>query len=130
MELELSFLHLDEVLEAQAELIDEHGGTYGLRDQGALESALAAAENRDHYEAATAIICAATYAYHLTQAHAFIDGNKRIAAYAADAFLRFNGIKLPVTNDEIVALFLGIAAGHLTRDEVEQIYVDWSSRQN
>ena len=80
MELERSFLHLDEVLEAQAELIDEHGGTHGLRDQGALESALAAAENRVHYEEAAAIICAATYAYHLTQAHAFIDGNKRIAA--------------------------------------------------
>ena len=130
MELELSFLHLEEVLEAQADLIETHGGTHGLRDQGALESALAAAKNRAYYEEAEAILCAATYAYHLTQAHAFIDGNKRIAAYAADAFLRFNGIKLQVTNDEIVDLFLSIAAGQVTRDEVEQIFADWYSRQS
>ena len=130
MELELSFLHLDEVLEAQAELIEKYGGTHGVRDQGVLESALAAAENRVYYEEANAIVCATTYAYPLTQAHAFIDGNKRIAAYAAEAFLRFNGIKLQVTNDEIVDLFLSIAAGQVTRDEVEQIFADWYSRQS
>ena len=128
MDLELSFLHLDEVMEAQADLINDHGGTHGLRDQGALESALAAAENRAYYEETDAIICAATYAYHLTQAHAFIDGNKRIAAYAADAFLRFNGIKLAATNDEVVELFLGIADGQTTRDEVERIFAAWYSR--
>lgn len=130
MATELFFLHLDEVLEAQADLIETFGGTHGLRDQGALESALAAAENRAHYEEADTIICAATYAYHLTQAHAFIDGNKRIAAYSSYAFLRFNGISLAMTEDEIVDLFLGIAAGHITREEVEQIYLGWSSRQN
>jgi death-on-curing protein len=130
VDLELSFLHLDEVLEAHADLINDFGGTHGLRDPGALESALAAAENRAYYEDADAIVCAATYAYHLTQAHAFIDGNKRIAAYAADAFLRFNGIKLQVSNDEIVGLFLDIAAGRLTRDDVEKVFAAWNTRQN
>ncbi|MGI8735408.1 MAG: type II toxin-antitoxin system death-on-curing family toxin [Pyrinomonadaceae bacterium] len=49
--------------------------------------------------------CAATYAYHLTQAHAFIDGNKRIAAAITETFLETNGVQLIMTNDEIVQIF-------------------------
>ena len=67
-----------DVLTVHARLIAETGGSVGLRDAGLLESALAAAENRHGYEAADLATCAATYAYHLTQAHAFIDGNKRV----------------------------------------------------
>jgi len=64
--------------------------------------------------------CAATYAYHLTQAHAFFDGNKRIGAAITEAFLETNGFELAMTNEELVDLFLAIAASNLTRDEVEQ----------
>lgn len=128
MDIEISFLNLDEVIEAQTDLIETYGGTHGMRDPGALESALRAVENRAYYEDANMLVCAATYAYHLTQAHAFLDGNKRIAAYAALAFLRFNGIKLPVTNEEVVELFLGIAAGQITREDVEQTFADWHTR--
>lgn len=52
-----------------------HGGSPGMRDEGGLESALAAPENRYYYEDAELIGCAASYAYHLSQAHAFVDGN-------------------------------------------------------
>ena len=69
-----------DVLTVHAILIAETGGSSGLRDEGALESALAAVENRHHDEAADAAMCAAAYAFHLTQAHAFVDGNKRVAA--------------------------------------------------
>jgi len=82
-----------DVLTVHAMLIAESGGTHGLRDEGLLESALAAAENRHHYESADAVTCAATYAYHLTQAHAFFDGNKRIGAAITEAFLETNGCK-------------------------------------
>lgn len=74
-----------EVLEIHAQLI-RVSGIHGLRDEAILESALLAAENRSHYEVAGLITCAATYAYHLTQAHAFIDGNKRIAAAVSEVF--------------------------------------------
>lgn len=124
--MEGEFLQLAEVLDAQADLINEFGGTHGLREQGALESALAAAENRAHYEEAGVAICAATYAYHLTQAHAFLDGNKRIAAYAAETFIKLNGWKLQASNEEMIELFLGIAAGQITRDEVEQAFAKWA----
>jgi len=86
-------------------LIEEFGGSHGLRDEGALESALVAAENREYYENADLATCAATYAYHLTQTHAFIDGNKRIAAAVSEIFLELNGARLNTTNEQIVRLF-------------------------
>lgn len=111
-----------DVLAIHAQLIAETGGSGGLRDVGALESALAAAENRQHYEQADLTTCAATYAYHLSQAHAFVDGNKRIAAAVAETFLEVNGARLDLTNDEVVELFLNIAAGKLSRDKVDEVF--------
>jgi len=110
-----------DVLIVHARLISETGGTGGIRDEGLLESALAAAENRHHYEAADVVRCAATYAYHLTQAHAFIDGNKRVAAAITETFLETNGVRLIMINDEIVQLFLKIASGAVNRDQIEHI---------
>ena len=121
----LLFPRKQEVIDIQVKLIDTFGGIHGLKDEGALESALAAAENRVYYENADLFICAATYAYHLTQAHAFIDGNKRVAAAVAEIFLELNGASLRATNDQIVALFLDIAAGKVTRDEVEKFFTKW-----
>lgn len=110
-----------DVLTAHARLIAETGGGVGLRDEGLLESALAAAANRHSYEGADLIACAATFAYHLTQAHAFVDGNKRLAAAITETFLVSNGCELLMDDDEVVRLFLDIAAGILTRDEVEEL---------
>ncbi len=116
------FPTIDEVLDLHEQVIGEFGGSHGLRDEAALESALIAAENRAYYENAGLATCAATYAYHLTQAHAFIDGNKRIAAAVSELFLSINNARLELTNDEIVELFLGIAASQITRDEAERIF--------
>ncbi len=113
------FPTVDEVLDTHAEAIEEFGGAHGLRDEGALRSALMAAENRAYYENASLAVCAATY--DLTQAHAFIDGNKRIAAAVSELFLSINDAKLGLTNAEIIDLFLNIAASRITRDEVERI---------
>ena len=109
-----------DVLTVHSMLITETGGTSGLRDEALLESALTAAENRNHYESADAVRCAATYAYHLTQSHAFLDGNKRVAAAVTEAFLETNGFELLMTNEEIVVLFLAIASSELSREQVEQ----------
>ena len=110
-----------DVLTIHARLIAETGGTQGLRDEALLESALAAAKNRHHYETADAVSCAATYAFHLSQAHAFLDGNKRIAAAITEAFLETNGFELTMTNEEIVGLFLAIASQSLTCEQIEQL---------
>jgi death-on-curing protein len=110
-----------DVLAAHSRLIKETGGSAGVRDVGLLESALAAVENRHNYEGADLVACAATYAFHLTQAHAFIDGNKRIAAAVAETFLESNETQLTMTDKEVVRLFLDIAEGLLSREEVERL---------
>ncbi len=113
------------VLEIQSKLIERYGGIHGLRDAGALESALNAAENRAYYENVPIEILAATYAFHLSQAHAFLDGNKRIAAGIAGVFLELNGAWLKASQDEIIELFLDIAASRITREDVEEKFTDW-----
>jgi death on curing protein len=110
-----------DVLTIHTRLISETGGIRGIRDEGLLESALAAAENRHRYEGADVVSCAAAFAYHLTQAHAFIDGNKRVAAAVAETFLETNGVRLEMANEEIAELFLKIAASAVSRDRVEQL---------
>jgi len=119
-----------DVLAMHARLIEETGGSAGIRDVGLLESALAAAENRRIYEDADLAECAATYAYHLTQAHAFVDGNKRIAAALAETFLESNGAQLIMTDKEIVRLFLDIAAGLVGREDVERLLRPKIATQN
>ena len=113
------------VLEIQSQLIERYGGIHGLRDAGALESALGAAENRAYYEDAPIEILAATYAFHLSQAHAFLDGNKRIAAAVAGIFLELNGAWLSASQDEIIELFLDIAASRIAREDVEEKFAEW-----
>jgi death-on-curing protein len=118
----LLFLSKQEVLDIHAKGIAEFGGSLGLRDEGALESALTAAEQRCFYENADLATCAATYAFHLSQAHAFVDGNKRTAAAVSEIFLDANGARLGLTNNQIVDLFLRIAAGELSRDQLDQVF--------
>lgn len=120
------FLHKSEVIWLHSQLVGLFGGSHGLRDEGALEAALLAAENRAFYEDADLITCAAVYAYHLTQAHAFIDGNKRVAAAATELFLELNGELLEASDEALVALFMGIAAGRLTRGDVEAHLRVWT----
>ena len=120
------FLLKADALLLHSQLIEQFGGSHGLRDEGALESALTAAENRAYYENADLIQCAAAYAFHLSQAHAFIDGNKRVAAAAMEAFLDRNGVRLKATNRQLIRFFLDIAANRLSRDEVEQQLKEWA----
>lgn len=119
------FPQKSEILQLQIELIEKFGGIHGLRDEGGFESALAAAENRFYYETEDLAKLAATYAYHLSQAHAFLDGNKRIAAATAGVFLRMNSAKLGAANSEIIELFLDIAASRLSREDVEEKFAGW-----
>lgn len=119
------FLYKSEVLAIQARAIDEFGGLHGLRDEAALESALISAENRHFYEQADLATCAATYAYHLCQSHAFIDGNKRVAAAVTIAFLRSNDALLVATREQLRELFLGIAAGEISREQAEILLRTW-----
>jgi death on curing protein len=58
----------------------------------------------------------------LAKAHAFVDGNKRIAAAASEVFIVSNGHWLQATNEEIVEIILGIASGTLSRNQADSFY--------
>lgn len=83
------YLTLDDVLALHRELINRWGGTHGIRDPGLLEAALYRPQT-GYY--ATLIAEAAALWESLSQNHAFIDGNKRVAFAATFTFLRINGL--------------------------------------
>jgi death on curing protein len=85
-------LTLEEVLQIHGRSLVEHGGSEGTRDRGLVESALASARNTFLYGAGDLFDIAATYAFHLAESQAFIDGNKRTAVVAAMVFLARNGV--------------------------------------
>ena len=109
-----------EVLEMHRRSLEDFGGAPGIRDEGAFESALVAVENRLAYEQADVLACAATYAYHLTMAHAFVDGNKRVAAASMRVFLLVNEAEIAAREDDLYDLFIAIASGDKRRDAVEE----------
>ena len=90
-----------------------HGGLDGIRDQNAVESALARPEQLDTYgdPKPDAADLAAAYAYGLARNHGFSDGNKRTAWVVARVFLADNGVTLSFTPLEAIQLVEGVAAG-------------------
>lgn len=95
------------------------GGLYGVRDEGAIESALARARNLWEYGASRDLAAlAASYGFGLTRGHGYSDGNKRIGFVAMAVFLDLNGWSLEAPEAEVVAVMLGIAAGEKSEREL------------
>ncbi len=95
-----------------------HGGQPGVRDDGLLESALAAPQQRHAYEGADTPTLAASYAYALSRNHAFLDGNKRTALIVAGVFLELNGWRLECEEAEAAHVSLALAAGRLPEEDL------------
>lgn len=103
------FLSLAEVNYLHQESLARFGGLEGVREPGLVESALASAENTFYYANGTLFDVAASYAFHLAEAQAFFDGNKRTAAAAALAFLRRNGKAMIVDDGTLYDAMIAIA---------------------
>ena len=100
------------------ELIREHGGSFGLRDEGRLEAALARPRNRWAYGADPDLAeLAAVYADGLVRNPPFVDGNKRIALMVAYVFLDLNGRELDAPEPESVAMMVALSTGEASRAE-------------
>lgn len=107
------------VLAVHDEQLAVHGGLSGIRDRGAVESALARPRNLVAYEACNDVArLAAAYAYGIARNHGFADGNKRTALVTADLFLMLNGYELVSSPVENVLTILGVADGTLSEDEL------------
>lgn len=97
------FLSLDEVLEIHRRVIESFGGADGVRDLGLLESALYRPQS-GYYEDLAAM--AAALFESMLMNHPFVDGNKRVAFFATDVFLRLNGWRLEVDADAAYSLLI------------------------
>ena len=93
-----------------ADQLQQHGGRPGVRDENALESALARPRNKWAYDPAVDIAAlAAAYGYGLATNHPYTDGNKRIAFLAMYVFLGVNGQELDAPETEVVSLMRAVA---------------------
>jgi len=101
----VAFLSRDEVLEIHRALLERFGGAAGVRDLGLLESALYRPQTG--YYADLAEMAAALFES-LIMNHPFVDGNKRVAFFATDVFLRLNGYKLKVDAKKAHRFLIGL----------------------
>tara|TARA_E500000305_G_C3986029_1_gene219406 strand:- start:43 stop:444 length:402 start_codon:yes stop_codon:yes gene_type:complete len=99
----------------------EHGGPTGVRDQGALESALDRARNKWEYGEDDLCALAAAYAFGTARNHPFADGNKRSAWVISRGFLALNAMELAFEPLDALRTVQALAAGELAEDEL----ADW-----
>jgi death-on-curing protein len=114
------FLSLGEVVELHRRILLESGGSPGLRDLAALESAVAQPRitfgGQDLYPTLSSKASALGYA--LIQNHAFVDGNKRVGHAAMEVFLVLNGYEIAASVDESETTILAVASGQSSREEL------------
>ena len=103
-----------------AETLSRFGGAEGLREEGLLESALAAPKHLARYGDPSVWELAAAYCEGLLQNHPFADDNKRAGLLAGRVFLFKNGYRLAPEEAETVAVIRKVAAGHLSREELTE----------
>ena len=107
--------------------IARHGGAPGLRDRALLEMGCARAMNLHAYDVAPRHRIAGGYAYGISKAHAFVDGNKRTAFVTAVTFLRLNGIAFRPEPIEGVRMMEGLASGDVS-EAAFSVWLDQGAR--
>lgn len=104
-----------QVITIHEELIAETGGSFGLRDEGMLDSAMNAPfqtfEGEDVYPSLQQK--AARLCFGLIKNHPFVDGNKRIGVHVMLVFLVLNGVELQYSQEELSDVILQLAAGKI-----------------
>jgi len=120
--LEPDFLTVEDVLWIHAEGLKAYGGAEGICDLGLLESAVAQpqATYGGEYLHNDSFSMAAAYLFHITQNHAFADGNKRTGLTASLTFLRINDVKITTDTDLLYDLTIAVAQGSLEKAEVAE----------
>ena len=116
----IRYLTLSEILELHELLLLQSGGAEGIRDLGALESAVAQPlmtfGDVELYPSLSEK--AATLAFSLIQNHPFVDCNKRIGHAAMEVMLVLNGFEIQAGVDEQEQLILNVASSSVSRSEL------------
>lgn len=114
----MRYLTVGEILEIYRRVMEQSGGLPGIRDVGALESAVAQPQmtfaGHDLYP--TVVEKAAALGFSLIQNHPFIDGNKRTGHAAMEMYLLLNGSEIDASISEQVDVILSIASGEMDRE--------------
>jgi death-on-curing protein len=122
----MRYLTLVEVVDLHTLIIGATGGAGGIRDLGALESAIAQPkatfDMNDLYP--TLVDKAAALCFSIVQGNPFVDGNKRTGHAAMAAFLLLNGAEIDATIDEQERIMLALASSQMNR----QKFTDWLSK--
>ena len=119
---EPTFLTLDDVLKIHARSLAEHGGSGGVRDPGLVESVIASAKDTFYYAGGDLFDVAASYAFHLAESQAFIDGNKRTAVVAALVFLARNGAYVTPAAWELYTAMIDVAEKKKNKADLAEIF--------
>jgi death-on-curing protein len=119
----MRYLTVGEVLEIYSRVMNQSGGSVGILDLGALESAIAQPRmtfnGKELYP--TIVEKASALGFSLIQNHPFVDGNKRAGHAAMETFLMLNGFEISASMDEQADVVLGVAAGKIDRN----VFTDW-----
>lgn len=111
----MRYLSAKELLVIHSELIDQTGGTHGVRDVGLLQSIIekpkTSFSGKELYKGIFSK--AAVYLQSFVQYQVFFDGNKRTGVGVAARFLFLNGCQLSVSNKSMEKFVLKIAVGKL-----------------
>ena len=123
----MKHLSVEDVRALHAIALELDGGAPGERDPSGFESAVAQPGLEVFGQALHPTLeeVAAAYLYHVCQAHAFVDGNKRTALAAMLVFLHLNGFRLTASDIELFNLVLGVARGELDKAALSVRLRDW-----
>jgi len=124
----VKYLTAEQVLFIHSRLIDETGGSHGIRDVGLLQSAVerirATFGGKDLYP--DIFYKAAALMESLIKNHPFVDGNKRTAITSASIFLKMNGYVLETTQKDFEQFALRMAIGKASIEDA----ADWFKRNS
>lgn len=115
------FLELEQILILHERSLQAYGGSSGVRDRGLVESAVYQPRNDYFYGGADLFGIAAAYCFHIAEAQAFLDGNKRTAISAALSFLEGNGITTTTNTRALYDAMIAIAEKRMTKSEFAQL---------
>ena len=118
------FLSLADVVRVHVDQVERYGGRSGIQDLGLLRSALdmpgasfgGERLHRDLHE------MAAAYAFHISQNHPFVDGNKRTGLACALVFLELNGVSTMDPEQRLFQAMVDVATGALDKIGIAGVF--------
>jgi death-on-curing protein len=116
---DIIFLTLSEVVDIHNDQIARYGGSDGIRDINLLSSAIAMpfASFSGAFLHVNIYEMAAAYAFHISQNHPFVDGNKRTALTSALVFLDMNGVSISDPSGVLYDSMMSLASGKMSKAE-------------